>query len=82
MDCRVTTSKETGFLQLLQAAYDSKNKVNLLIDSDGLTRIEGVITCLESENDQMIIALENGQRIPLMQLVAVNGIFSSDFSEC
>ena len=71
---------KTILLQLQQ-----QNAVaSLLVDEDGLTRREGVITNVEESNDLAAtrITLDQTTNITLMQIIAVNGLFRSDYSEC
>jgi len=78
MDCRDTISKEQTFLKMLREEHASGNKINLLADSGGLTRVEGHILAVRDNE----LELEGGTVVPISKIVAVNGVFSSDFSEC
>jgi hypothetical protein len=82
MDCRLTIDKKTGFLKMLQEAFESRKPVNMLLDDDGLTRANGTITSLNTKNNTTIITLNDQTDISMDKLVAINGIFSDDFSEC
>jgi hypothetical protein len=78
MDCRDTISKDQGFLKILHEELQSKKKVNLLVDTDGLNRLEGHIVAVREDS----IEMDNNVVVPLTQIVAINGVFSADFSEC
>ena len=82
MDCRVTIDKKTGFLKMLQEAFDSGKPVNMLLDDEGLSRANGTITSINTKDNTSIITLNGHTDISMDKLVAVNGIFSDDFSEC
>ena len=81
MDCRVTINNTSGFLQMLRSEFEAGRKVNFLIDSSGLERLEGVITSIE-ENAVCRVNLDSGRSVELSHIVAVNGVFVSDYSEC
>ena len=81
MDCRLTLNKSDSFLKMLQNSYLSGEKVYLLFDENGMTRAEGRIKAIE--NDTILtIEMEDGLKIALRNIVAVNGIFLPDYGEC
>ena len=82
MDCRLTIDKKTGFLKMLQEAFASRKPVNMLLDDEGLTRANGTITSINTKENATVITLNDHTNISMDKLVAINGIFSDDFSEC
>ena len=81
MDCRLTIDKDNSFLLMLQEESNAKRKVNMMIDDNGLSRVEGLITKVNADAPATIV-MDNGQVIPLDKVIALNCVFSSDFSEC
>jgi hypothetical protein len=61
-------------------------KVAFLIDREGLTRTEGVILAVEQGTPvtETIVKLDIAEHgdIYLNDIIAVNGIFRSDYTEC
>ena len=82
MDQRITLSCGETFLPILQACHDDGVAAGMLLEMDGLTRIEGFISRIISDVKQPYIELTNGKIIELKNLIAVNGIFIPSYSEC
>jgi len=83
MDCRVTLNINETFLDLLKTLYYSKTKVYLLIDDDGIARMEGFIVKLDEENvPPAYIEMDSGIKLAVKKVVAVNGTFLPEFGEC
>jgi hypothetical protein len=82
MDCRVTLNAGETFLELLTTSYKSGQKVSLLIDDGGMTRMEGVIKTIDTTASSPIIELASGGVITLDKIVAVNGVFRPEYGEC
>ena len=82
MDIRETINKNDTFLPLLQQLFNTKNRVNLLVDNNGITHTEGLITSINTSAAQPFIEMDNGMKITLASIVAVNGTFHPDYSEC
>jgi hypothetical protein len=82
MDCRVTLSNNDSFLSLLEHAYSSGERVNVLFDEKGMTRAEGLIKMIHTDNSNPFIEIENGFKILVKDIIAVNGIFLSEYGEC
>lgn len=78
MDKRETLGNNNNFTTLLQELQTSGQKASMLVDSAGLTRIEGVITKVAPEH----VELTTGESIPIHTIMAVNGLFKDDFSTC
>ena len=82
MDSRQTLVVHATFEQMLNELKENKQPAALLFDEEGLTRHEGTVTQLREETGEMYVDLSDGKSIPLKAIVAVNGIFLSDYSEC
>jgi len=82
MDCRLTLNAGETFLELLNASYHSGQKVSLLIDNGGMTRMEGVIKTINTAVSTPIIELTSGGETSLDKIVAVNGVFRLEYGEC
>ncbi|MBO9684843.1 MAG: hypothetical protein J7502_19595 [Flavisolibacter sp.] len=83
MNCRVTLNENETFLELLKAFYHSKEKVHLLMDSNGIAREEGFIMNVnDSSPSSESIKMDNGLEIPVKNIIAVNGVFLPEFGEC
>lgn len=84
MDVRNTVVTPEVFLDVLLEYQENHQDVSLLIEKDGLTRAEGHIVNIHAEKDflKSKIELDNGSSFVLEDVVAVNGMFRSDYSEC
>lgn len=82
MDTRQTISERETFLPVIKDLFAQYAKVNILYDNNGLTRYEGRILNIKDEKPQMYLLLEGGLEIALSSIIAVNGIFAPDYSEC
>src|SRR6476620_11685963 len=78
---RETLPAKASFHEIILSLYQKKDPVNILYDDNGLTRANGYIKYL-NENESPYLVLENETRININSIVAVNGIFASDYSEC
>ena len=84
MDSRKTINTTQSFLELLKGYYANQERVSLLIDQEGLTRLEGLITSVQTKDkaEDAVIQIDKGTSFSLADLIAVNGNFRSDYSEC
>lgn len=82
MDNRSTLMKAESFLKLLQQLQKEKKKAAMLLDCNGLARVEGIVSDIVLDDIQPYLKLQSGLKIVLSTIVAVNGVFSSDYSEC
>jgi hypothetical protein len=79
MDQRETLHSGSSFLVLLQEAFARGEKVSIMYDYEGLDRAQGFITTLTDTALQLDTL---PAPIPVAAVVAVNGLFRSDFSTC
>lgn len=55
---------------------------SFLVDHGGLERVEGYIRSIDTAVPLPFLELENGMRILVKDIVAINGTFLSAYSEC
>ena len=84
MDKRETFKDYQQLLSIFSNLQQQQQKAALLIDAEGLTRMEGAVTRIERSDDagKSIITIDNKDSISLEQVIAVNGLFRDDYSEC
>jgi hypothetical protein len=82
MDSRITLQVDTTFLEILKSCLRQEEKVYLLIDENGLVRIEGWIDGIYKEPYGTYIELKEGRRVDISTIIAVNGIFRPEYGEC
>ena len=82
MDSRITLQVDTTFLEILKSCLQQEAKVHLLIDENGLVRVEGLIDGIYKEASGAYIELKEGRRVEVRAIVAVNGIFRPEYGEC
>jgi hypothetical protein len=84
MDQRETFGSDKNLLAALAQIQQQHSKASLLVDDNGLTRMEGLITSIEENNrlPQTLIGINNQRSFELKNIIAVNGQFRADYSEC
>jgi hypothetical protein len=84
MDIRDTVITPASFFPILLDHYKTNSKVSLLIDKEGITRVEGFIAEIKTSDDVLIstIILTDQTIFQIKDVIAVNGLFKSDYSEC
>jgi hypothetical protein len=84
MDQRQVFKNEQELLLIVSSISNEDLVAYLLIDKDGLTRIEGKITSLIKNDDieNTSIVVNDSVNILLKEIIGINGAFRSDFSEC
>lgn len=84
MDIRQTFASEHELKEILANLKAKHTDVALLVDRDGLSRAAGKITALTTGNltNSVTVSLDNKTTYELTEIIAVNGIFRSDYSEC
>lgn len=81
MDTRITLNNKESFFKMLKHLHTHATKVSLLYDNNGLTRYEGFITGITGVLEPLLL-LQDGLEIPMSSVIAVNGIFVPEYSEC
>jgi hypothetical protein len=82
MDNRTTLKTGQTFLDLLLQLQKVNTKAAMLLDCNGLVRAESIISEVVMNDSVPYLKLQSGLKINLSTIVAVNGIFLSDYSEC
>lgn len=82
MDTRETLKANENFNHLLLSSKKDDEKTSLLFDDNGLTRAEGKITTIDLEAKAPYIILTDGTQVFIESIIAVNGIFKDDYTEC
>lgn len=85
MDQRQTFGNLNELKAILEDDDTQHKAAHLIIDRDGLLRVNGHISSVETIVDgRDFIRIDNSvfPFIYLAEIVAVNGIFRSDYSEC
>lgn len=81
-DVRETLSVAETFYNIILSLYEKKEPANILYDDKGITRASGNIKELSEQIKSAYLILDNGTRINMSSIVAVNGTFAPDYSEC
>ena len=82
MDLRETLPPKGSFYKLVVELHQTQQKASLLYENSGVTRASGLITKVYSKDNRQFLQLDSGLEIPIDQIYALNGLFSSDYSEC
>jgi hypothetical protein len=82
MDSRITLGMNESFVEILNRAYATGEEVAMLIDDNGLERMEGVLAAVSFTGPAPYIEMDNGSRVNLQKIVAINGIFLPEYSGC
>jgi hypothetical protein len=82
MDQRTTFRDYTELFGLLTSLQGVK--ASFLLDHEGLTRLDGTLTSISPADDskKSRFVLDGGPAFLLEQVIAVNGTFRWDYSEC
>ena len=82
MDTRETIPTGGSFYSLVMDLFQKKLKAAILYDDNGVTRANGFIESVFDRDGQQWLKLDDQTEIRIDKLYAVNGTFSSDYSEC
>ena len=84
MDQRQTFEDTDQLFSFISEVFQKQRPASLLIDKDGLERLEGVITGIEPHLDVDItrIIINDITPVLLKEIIGINGLFRSDYSEC
>lgn len=81
-DTRKTLPPKGSFHELIVALYEQQQTASVLYEDNGVTRANGLIRELFEKDGEKWFRLADGTDIRIDSLYAVNGTFSSDYSEC
>lgn len=82
MDSRKTLVSNGTFIEMLASCKDRNEKVAMLVDHEGITRAGGFVKEIVTNIPAPYIEMDNGDKILLTSIIAVNGVFVSSYSEC
>lgn len=82
MDTRQTLPSNGSFYTIIKDLYEQKQPAGVLYEDNGVTRANGLVTSMYEKEGRQWMVLDNSVHIPIDKLYAVNGTFSSDYSEC
>lgn len=82
MDSRDTLKCNATFIDILSSCMETKTKVAMLLDNNGLVRAEGLIKSIDLNAEKPYMEMQGGLKIVLETITAVNGIFAPSYSEC
>ncbi|MGN6617930.1 MAG: hypothetical protein ACTHJ5_12215 [Ilyomonas sp.] len=84
MDQRQTFPNLKSLRSILNEMILKGEKASFLLDRNGLSRAEGSILSMEETQPvgDTVIKLNNDDLVYLKEIVGVNGIFRSDYTEC
>jgi hypothetical protein len=81
-DTRETLPVNGSFYEMVMDLFLKKQKAGILYEDNGVTRANGMITAVFDKNEKKWMRFDSGLEVQIDTLYAVNGIFSSDYSEC
>ena len=81
-DKRETVNSPSDFYPIVKSLFEQRQPIAILFEDAGVTRSNGIITALYERDGKQWMELNNDTQICIDQLYAVNGIFTSDYSEC
>jgi len=81
-DTRETLPPNGSFYELVMTLFNQKEKAAVLYEDNGVTRANGYITEVFERDGKRWLRLDNDLEIDIAKLYALNGLFSSDYSEC
>jgi len=82
MDTRATIPPGASFYPVIMELYEKKQIAAILYDDNGVTRANGLIESIFERDGKRWFRLEDQTEIRIDKLYAVNGMSSSDYSEC
>ncbi|MFV0606828.1 MAG: hypothetical protein ACK5NK_13415 [Niabella sp.] len=82
MDERCTLPVDGDFIGLINNLINDGAHADLIIDTNGLERASGKIVELTTDSPKPAIILDNGQHIEISTIIAINGLFKSDYTCC
>ena len=83
MDQRQTFKDSDQLFSFISQVFQLQQHASLLVDKDGLERIEGVITSIEPHIDvsETTIMIDDTTPVLIKEIIGINGLFRSDYSE-
>ena len=84
MDQRVTFANSDELFSFVSELFQQGKHASMLIDREGLTRAEGKITAITPNTnvDETLVTVNDIDSFAIKEIMAVNGTFRSEYSEC
>ena len=84
MDQRQTFKDSDQLFSYITDIFQRQQHASLLIDRNGLERVEGKITSIDphTDVDKTIFLVNDTIPVSINEIVGINGLFRSDYSEC
>ncbi|MBS1949348.1 MAG: hypothetical protein JST47_16435 [Bacteroidetes bacterium] len=82
MDQRQTLKINERIIDLLRPIMQNNEIARMLYDDSGIVRAEGRLATIDEHDVKPYIILSTGQKIFIDSIIAVNGIFKNDYTEC
>lgn len=82
MDTRETLPSGASFYAIVLQLFKEKQKAAILYEDNVVTRANGFIDQVYEKDGKKIMKFDNGLEVNIDNLYAINGTFSSDYSEC
>lgn len=81
-DTRETLPAKGNFYELVMTLFQQKQHAAMLYEDGGVTRANGLITDVYEKEGKHWLRLDDKLEIEINKIYAINGLFSSDYSEC
>lgn len=82
MDQRFTLNKNESFLKMIIQCQQEQQPASILYDDKGITRAQGYVTDVYMDRNPIAFRLDNELEIELHTVVALNGVFADNYTEC
>ena len=82
MDVRETLPAGGSFYAIVLQLFKDRQKAAILFEDNGVTRANGIIEQVFEIDGKRIMKFDSGLEVDIDKLYAINGLFSSDYSEC
>ncbi|QRR00048.1 hypothetical protein [Dyadobacter sandarakinus] len=82
MDIRTTLAVNETFMEMLRDCRNRGVKGEMILDINGLVRAEGQIQEIYTDATNSYLTLQDGTKIEVKTIIAMNGIFLPEYAEC
>ena len=79
---RQTLPAKGNFYEIVIKLFQEKQHAAMLYEDGGVTRANGFITNVFEKEGKQWLRLDDKLEIEISKIYAINGLFSSDYSEC
>ena len=81
-DSRETLPAKGNFYETVMTLFQQKQHAAMLYEDGGVTHANGYITAVFEKEGKHWLRLDEKSEIEIGKIYAINGVFSSDYSEC